>query len=197
MTILNEKHHLRTLLRQRRQQYHATINQRVIDFQLKERWQELNLLYPLQPEQKIAGYYPVGSELNILSLLEYLNSLGHSLCLPVITDLAELEFISWTPTAPLERDLLNIPSPSLSGGQRMDPDIILVPLLGFDQQGHRLGQGKGYYDKTLYRLIKGRKIITIGMGFGCQYLDNIVVCDKDYPMDYILTPEKIFTINKD
>jgi 5-formyltetrahydrofolate cyclo-ligase len=157
---------------------------------LIERWQKLRILVPLQAPKIIAGYIPMGSELNILGLMSYLYNQGHTVCVPQVRPSAQLDFIPWSPApaGPLES---STKQPPCSLQTSLKPDLAFVPLLGFDSQGNRLGQGKGYYDRSL------TNIIAIGVGYNCQQLDNIPVCDKDYPMDYILTPEEIFTINKD
>ncbi len=191
MGLATAKQNLRRLLRQRRRDCHAAIMQGDIDQKLIKQWQNLNLSIQLPASQIIAGYIPMGSELNIVALMAYLHHQGHIVCIPHLTPAAQLDFIAWSPETSgilqnnpmILRRSSNIP---------LTPAVALVPLLGFDAHGNRLGQGKGYYDRSLTK-----DIIAIGVGYSCQQLDNIPVCDKDYPMDYILTPEKIFTINKD
>ncbi|MBW8309683.1 MAG: 5-formyltetrahydrofolate cyclo-ligase [Candidatus Paracaedibacteraceae bacterium] len=184
------KQALRPLLRQRRQNYHALIVQTDIDQKLLKQWQELRRVIPLKSSQIIAGYVPRGSELNILALMAYLYNQGHVVCVPQLTPTCQLDFIAWSPisTTSTNSQLFSAPSHEVP----LTPHIALVPLLGFDARGNRLGQGKGYYDRSL-----SKNIIAIGVGYDCQQLDNIPVCDKDYPMDYIVTPEKIFILNKD
>ncbi|WP_051908811.1 5-formyltetrahydrofolate cyclo-ligase [Candidatus Odyssella acanthamoebae] len=190
MGLKTIKQDLRILLRRRRRDYHATIDQADIDQKLIKQWQDLSILIRLQPSQIIAGYVPLASELNILALMTSLHNQGHTMCVPQVTPAGQLNFISWSPV-PSDTLESTHTQPTCSRDAPLKPALALVPLLGFDAQGNRLGQGKGYYDRSL------NNIIAIGVGYNCQQLDNIPVCDKDYPMDYILTPEKIFTINKD
>lgn len=196
MDVEEEKQNLRNYLRQQRRQYHAAVDQLIVDQQLITQWQELTARLFLDANPIIAGYYAVGTELNLLSLLRYLDRQGFCLCLPVLTASHRMTFKAWAPADALIPGIFKIPEP-IQAAPNVVPDIILVPLLGFDAQGNRLGQGKGFYDKALYEIRANKEITTIGIGYGCQYLDNIMVCDKDYPMDYILTPEKIFVTNKD
>ena len=73
------------------------------------------------------------------------------------------------------------------------PDIVIVPLLAFSKDGHRVGYGGGYYDKYLRdRLKKNKNIITIGLSFENHSLDNWVVDPFDIPMDYVVTATKIY-----
>ena len=78
-----------------------------------------------------------------------------------------------------------------AGGRKIDPqdlDIILVPLVAFDEQKHRLGHGKGYYD----RFLKQTKALKIGIAYECQKSKNITVTDDDVSLDLIITEEKIY-----
>lgn len=196
MKISTGKQKLRLLLRQRRRQYHTTIDQSVVTQNLIKQWHQLSSIITIKPDAVIAGYYPIGSELSLLGLLEYLYHQGYSVTLPAVTGSYHLDFIVWAPSTRMTKDSLDIPIPQ-DLNQKLIPDIILTPLLGFDHQGHRLGQGQGYYDTALWDLKKQKEIIAIGTGYSCQYLDNIPIYAKDYPMDYILTPEKLFICNKD
>ncbi len=83
----------------------------------------------------------------------------------------------------------HIPEPE--GGRKIDPqdlDIILVPLVAFDEEKHRLGHGKGYYD----RFLKQTKALKIGIAYECQKIKNITVNDDDVSLDLIITEEKIY-----
>lgn len=161
-----DKDSLRKKVRVQRQQYHATIVQSDIDDQIYQRWQLLSQEFDVN-NRIIAGYKAQGSELNIDKLLALLSTTN-------------------TITYPLYNQI----------GFGIEPDIILVPLLAFDNEGHRLGQGQGYYDLALYNLKKFKKIIAVGIGYECQKLDKIPVCDKDYTLDYVLTPITIIRVKK-
>lgn len=73
------------------------------------------------------------------------------------------------------------------------PDIVIVPLLAFSKEGHRVGYGGGYYDKYLNdRLKKNKNIITIGLSLENHSLDTWIVDPYDIPMDYVVTATKIY-----
>jgi 5-formyltetrahydrofolate cyclo-ligase len=65
-------------------------------------------------------------------------------------------------------------------------DTIILPMLGFDRQGGRIGYGAGYYDRFLSKNLNLRKI---GIAFSCQEVDNLPVDENDIPMDSIVTEE--------
>ena len=69
-----------------------------------------------------------------------------------------------------------------------DVDTIILPMLGFDRTGRRIGYGAGYYDRFL---AKNRKLRKIGIAFSCQEFENLPTDEYDIPMDYIITEEGI------
>jgi len=72
---------------------------------------------------------------------------------------------------------------------RAVPDLVLMPLLGFDNQGTRLGYGGGYYDRTLTVLPK--KPLLVGLAFAAQELAHIPREDHDVPLDMVITENGI------
>jgi 5-formyltetrahydrofolate cyclo-ligase len=72
------------------------------------------------------------------------------------------------------------------------PDIIFVPLLAFDNKRNRLGYGKGFYDKFLYKYKKiNKKVLIVGVAFSFQKYNNLPINKKDIKLDYILTEKGI------
>ncbi len=69
-----------------------------------------------------------------------------------------------------------------------DVDTIILPMLGFDRNGGRIGYGAGYYDRFL---VKNPHVRKIGIAFACQQYNNLPVDENDIPMDYIITEEGI------
>ncbi|CCG07597.1 5-formyltetrahydrofolate cyclo-ligase [Pararhodospirillum photometricum] len=104
----------------------------------------------------VAGYWPQGSELDPRPLMGGLRARGCRLALPVVEQPDHpLSFRAWAPGDPLERGAHGIWAPA--GGALGHPAWVLVPLLGFDDRGGRLGQGGGYYDRTLAALAEGER----------------------------------------
>lgn len=69
-----------------------------------------------------------------------------------------------------------------------DYSYILVPLVGFDERCHRLGRGKGYYD----RFLKNKNLIKIGIAFEIQKQDKIICDNNDIDLDYVITEKQIY-----
>lgn len=141
----------------------------------------------------VAAYWPTGSEFDVRPLMHALAAAGAQLALPVIAG-DGMAFRKWQVDAPLEAGPHNIMAPPASA-EILQPHFVIAPLLAMDAQGHRLGQGGGYYDRTLAALrTEGSLQAVIGLGFADQLVDHIPHEAHDVPMDYILTPRQFFAV---
>lgn len=131
----------------------------------------------------VAGFFPMGDEIDVLPLLIALHGRGHPLALPVTTPRGEaLHFRTWKPGAPLEPGRFGTSHPMAT--DEVTPDHLLVPLLAFDARGHRLGYGGGYYDRTLAGLPHAFRL---GVAFAAQQVPEVPTCPTDVPMHAIAT----------
>ncbi|TBN44058.1 5-formyltetrahydrofolate cyclo-ligase [Paracoccus subflavus] len=73
------------------------------------------------------------------------------------------------------------------------PEVLIVPLAGFDRQGNRIGYGGGYYDRTLQLLRETAPVTAIGLAFAVQELPEIPDEPFDQPLDLIVTDQGILT----
>jgi 5-formyltetrahydrofolate cyclo-ligase len=101
----------------------------------------------------------------------------------VVTRSAPVEFWSWVPGASMQRGLWDIPIPAER--DPVVPDALLIPLVGFDAEGYRLGYGGGYYDRTL--AAAAERPFCIGLGYDEMRLPTIYPQPHDIPMDVIVT----------
>jgi 5-formyltetrahydrofolate cyclo-ligase len=132
----------------------------------------------------VGFYWPIRGEIGLHHLIRELIEAGAGAALPVVIGKGQpLEFRAWQPGAPLERGVWNIPVPAER--QVVSPTTFLVPLVGFDEQGYRLGYGGGYYDRTI--VASKPKPLAIGVGYGFQRLSTIYPQPHDVPMDAIVT----------
>ena len=139
------------------------------------------------PGTIFAGYMPIGSEIDCLPLLNRLAAAGVPVCLPVVAaPNAPLIFRRWLPDDPLVTGSFGISEPT-EAAQELSPQAVLVPMLAFDREGHRLGYGGGYYDRTLKALRAAGEVLAIGVAFAGQLRDKLPVADDDQPLDWILT----------
>jgi len=135
----------------------------------------------------IASYYPSNYELDISKICKIFKRPNTILLLPKIKPGNLLEFFEWDETDVLIVNKFGIPEPS--GKQKKYlPDIVLVPLLAFDNQMNRLGYGKGYYDRYLSSLIKlNKKVEAIGIAFSFQKSKRIPSSKFDFKLNKIFT----------
>ena len=143
------------------------------------------------PTNIIAGYMPIGSEIDCRPLLNRIDAAGVPLALPVvIAPDAPLVFRRWLPGDPVVTGSFGISEPAAVAPEVL-PQVLLVPMLAFDRQGHRLGYGGGYYDRTLKALRaasdRAGDIVAIGVAFAGQLRDKVPVAETDQPLDWILT----------
>lgn len=136
----------------------------------------------------ISGFSSIGEEIDIKPLLARLHGAGHSLALPVMQGKGKpLMFRAWAPGDTMGEAVWGIREP-LPSRAEVEPDILLVPLLAFDQAGYRLGYGGGFYDRTIERLKAVKPVVTVGIAYDEQRLDGVPHLDYDQPLDWILTP---------
>jgi 5-formyltetrahydrofolate cyclo-ligase len=146
------------------------------------------LLIGLRQWHIISGYLSIGDEIDPLPVLNRLSDEGKTCVLPVVVaSETPLIFRVWQQGDALEKGPLNTRHP-LVEAPTAEPDIVLVPLLAFDEHGYRLGWGGGFYDRTLagYRE-RGRDITTIGIAFSGQKVDHVPHDAYDQRVDYIVT----------
>lgn len=139
----------------------------------------------------ISGYWPVGDEMDVRPLLHHLALAGHRLALPVVTDNASpLTFRSWMPGDPMIPGAYGIHTPAAAASE-VDPDIIIVPLLAFDADGHRLGYGGGYYDRTLAAARARREVLAVGFAYAGQRVGRLPRHDGDMVLDAVVTDHAV------
>ena len=137
------------------------------------------------PGRVIGFYWPFKGEFDARALVtELLATEAWRAALPVVAARnAPLIFRPWTPDCAMESGVLGIPIPK--SADRLVPDTVLAPLVGFDAANYRLGYGGGYFDRTLAALSPRPRVI--GVGFELSRLDSVYPQPHDVPMDFIVT----------
>jgi len=138
---------------------------------------------PLCPEGvAVAGFWPMGDEIDVRPLLIALHRAGHSILLPETPPPGEaLRFRRWWPGVAMVTERFGTMRPDAPEGE---PGLLLVPLLGFDRQCHRIGYGGGYYDRTI---AAWPGIRTIGCAYALQEVDAVPILPHDAPLDAVAT----------
>lgn len=148
----------------------------------------------LQPNEVVAAYWPIRDELDVKPVLTRLMDDGQPVCLPVVLgDGLPLELRLWAQGAPLYPSGFGTLAPD-ELAPLAEPDVILMPLLGFDKHGTRLGYGGGYYDRTLAAISKKPRLI--GFAFAVQQFDEIPREAHDVPLDAVVTEKGVMQFGK-
>jgi len=144
----------------------------------------------------VAGYWPLGDEIDPRPLMAALAGVGCRLALPVVVArAAPLEFRAWAEGDALEAGPHGTAHPTETA-PRLRPDVLLVPLLGFDRGGWRLGYGGGYYDRTLESLRENAQVRAIGLAFAAQEMAAVPRDGHDQPLDAIATERELIEPEK-
>lgn len=150
-----------------------------------------HLMTLIQDGETVMVYTSKEKEVNTTPLITTLFERGNPVIVPIIVkDDISLRLSYLRDFSVLVPSTFGVPEPIgneiLATGQNVD--TIILPMLGFDRTGGRMGYGAGYYDRFL---AKNQNVRKIGIAFACQEYDNMPVDENDIPMDYIITEKGI------
>ena len=138
----------------------------------------------------VSAYWPLRGEPDLREWLERVASRGGRYALPVVVEKqAPLVFRTWRRGEKLERGVWNIPVPA--AGEKVSPDVVIAPVVGYDRNAYRLGYGGGYFDRTLSAI--PRRPMNIGVGYSQAAIPTIYPQPHDIPMDKIVTDRDILS----
>ena len=101
-----------------------------------------------------------------------------------------MNFYKYSFKDPLRVNNLGIPEP-IKSANKVVPDLIFVPLVGYDNNLNRLGYGGGFYDRYFEQNSSLKKIIKIGLAFSFQKIKKLPVNKFDKKIDRVITEKKI------
>ena len=183
--MASKKSDLRQQLKQKRQNIsaktHQALSQIIVE---KIQTQEI-----FKKALHIGIYYPIHAEVDVLGLLK---NQDKTFYLPHINSQNMLEFRQVKVLKNLVPNQWGIPEPKESHLKGI-PSLLIIPMLGFDIECHRLGYGKGYYDRFLGN---PKKPLCLGVAFDFQQTNNIPHESHDINMDLIITDKKIVCNHK-
>lgn len=149
--------------------------------------------------ERIAYYYAFDGEIDPAPIARTAQSLGKQLFLPVIGSGKRMRFAGSDSSVPLSRNRFGIPEPAPGCRHFLNPrwlDLVITPLVAFDQRGYRLGLGGGYYD-ACFAFLRQRtgwiKPKMLGVGYDFQRVDKIDAEQWDVPLWCIATDCAIYT----
>jgi len=147
--------------------------------------QELINLPEFKKAKVVAFYLPVNGEVDTLEMIKWAHQEGKEVCVPVIHN-SRMHFVVYEPVDELKKGKYNIPEP-VGKDEKHHIDMVVVPGVAFDREGHRIGMGKGYYDKYL----EDKACVNVGICFGFQLVDKLPRDEHDVPMNIIITEHEV------
>lgn len=152
------------------------------------------------PAGFIAGFRAFDGEPDLTPALTRLARSGRSVALPVLARTADrphLEFHQWNPDLPLVTNRFGIAEPGTGAAVPLvDIGLMLVPLVGWDLDGGRLGMGAGYYDRALAKFADAGRPWRVGVAYAVQQVPAIPVDPHDVALHEILCEKGRFTCSR-
>ena len=160
--------------------------------------EQLLLLPALQGANTVAGYWAIAGELPLHGLMARMPAHARY-CLPMLQPDRTLRFAPWRTGDAIVTNRYGIPEPAhavpVLAPQALD--VVLLPLLGFTRNGHRIGTGGGWYDRSFaFRHVAPAPPLLIGIGFACQQVDGHTAQDWDVPLDAIVTEREVIACTR-
>jgi 5-formyltetrahydrofolate cyclo-ligase len=146
----------------------------------------------------VAAYVPMGTEMSPEDLMFHLQDKSdfeardYTFVLPRTPPKGSglpLRFHLRPPVEALERSAFGVLEPP-AGQPVFEPDLLLVPLLGFDRRGYRIGYGAGHYDRTLADLRARKPITAVGLAWAAQEVERIPIGAFDERLDWVVTEKE-------
>ncbi len=144
----------------------------------------------------IGAYLSFGGEPDITESMHQLHLNGHRIAVPCIDPVVKgkMQFYDWTPNMRMCDNRFGIPEPAITSADQPVPcsdfDVLLIPLLGFDALGHRLGMGGGYYDRWLSHA-SPEQPERMGIAYHWQQQKRIPFDTMDQPLHRVITDQGV------
>jgi 5-formyltetrahydrofolate cyclo-ligase len=157
--------------------------------------QSLEQLAEFLVDKAVAGYWAVRGEVPLNLVYARTRSREQTYHLPILTDKKTLVFAPWQSGDEVTINRYGISEPGAAHAVDAELlELVLVPLLGFDRNGNRLGSGAGYYDRT-FSFLKSQsrpaQPLLVGIGYHFQEVANMTPTEWDVPMDFIATDREL------
>jgi 5-formyltetrahydrofolate cyclo-ligase len=147
--------------------------------------------FPMLRGAVVGIYWPIKGEFDPRFALRRLRASGARAALPVVVRKgAPLEFRAWWPGVATTKGVYELPIPCAT--ELLRPDALLIPPIGFDAMGYRLGYGGGFYDRTLAAM--SPQPLKIGVAFELSRIATIEPQPHDIAMDYVVTEQGIYRV---
>ena len=147
--------------------------------------------FPMLRTMTVGFYWPFGGEFDPRFAIRRFRESGAVAALPVVIEKREpLQFREWWPGVATVKGVFDLPVPQ--GTRVLTPQAVLVPPVGFDARGYRLGYGGGYFDRTL--AVMTPQPLKIAVAFELSRMETIHPQPHDIPMDFVVTEAGIHCV---
>lgn len=143
----------------------------------------------LKDATPVGGYWPIRSEVDPRPLMEALLGRGQDVALSQILH-PHLSWRLWQPGDVLVKGGFGVREPGPDAPE-VFPVALLVPLVAFDRRGGRIGYGKGHFDRAIAALEAQHSILTIGLAYAVQEIEQVPVEPHDRLLDVIITESEL------
>jgi 5-formyltetrahydrofolate cyclo-ligase len=147
------------------------------------------VLPELQGIQPVGGYWPIGSEVDPRPLMRRLLKRGQDVALSQIMH-PRLSWRLWRPGDVLIKGGFGVREPGPDAPECF-PVALLVPLAAFDRVCHRVGYGKGHFDRSIAALSEMHPLLTIGLAFSAQEIERVPGEEHDRALDLVVTEAEV------
>lgn len=147
--------------------------------------------------RRIAAYVAIGGEIDPHPIVDHALALGKAVFLPILRGLEPMAFAPYAASTPLVPNRYRIPEPAVAASQWLAPrqlDLVLTPLVAFDEYGNRLGMGGGYYDRS-FAFLRASALphpYLLGLAYDLQKVERLVREPWDVPLHGIATEARFY-----
>ncbi|MEM7564822.1 MAG: 5-formyltetrahydrofolate cyclo-ligase [Pseudomonadota bacterium] len=183
-------------LRQRNRKIRAELSEAQQAFAAQSLFDNISRLSVYHEAQKIAVYYAVNGEISLIPLIEHAWKNGKHLYLPNL-DQQSLRFSPYPEGQKMRINKFRLPEPDVDDSEMLQPedlDLVLAPLVVFDEDRNRIGMGGGFYDRSFeFRKVSVSKApVLVGVAHEVQKEARLVPESWDVKLDLVVTDKAIY-----
>jgi 5-formyltetrahydrofolate cyclo-ligase len=160
-------------------------------------FEKIILLDEYKQASRIAVYFAVNGEISLAPVIDHALSLGKKVYLPNL-DQQSLRFSPYFEGQKMRINYFKLPEPDVGDDEMLQPeelDLVLAPLVVFDQHGNRIGMGGGFYDRSFAFRKKPEVTVPqlIGVAHECQKVDDLEAEEWDVKLDMVVSDQAIYS----
>lgn len=185
-------------MRSKHRAYRATLSADVQSSSAAALQQQIEATPEYQSANNIAAYIAIRGEISLAALIESGAALGKQFYLPVLRE-DSMCFLRWSPGEPLAKKGFGLLEPDIDKAATIEPhqlDLVLAPLVVFDGQCNRIGQGGGYYDRTFaHKKLSQVRVppVLMGVAHDTQREPQLQPQSWDVSLDFVVTDRQVYS----